>query len=86
MAQSAFFVQECPVCGRPLQIRVEYLGRRLNCDHCGGAFIAAETPEGAPQQTAAPDLIDRAEDLLRRSSMRLSGLPDSSFSAVRHPS
>ncbi len=85
MAQSAFFVQECPICGRPLQIRVEYLGRRLTCDHCGGPFIAAEAPAGPSQAAPAVDLLDRAEDLLRRSRLRLSGVADSVASSARDP-
>jgi hypothetical protein len=29
MSSSTYFVQECPICGRQLQIRVEYLGKRV---------------------------------------------------------
>lgn len=74
MSKPAYFVQECPVCGRPLQIRVEYLGRRLTCDHCGGLFIAAEARESDPQKNNSPsdDLVHRADALLQQSSMRLS--------------
>jgi len=73
MSKPAYFVQECPVCGRPLQIRVEYLGRRLSCDHCGGPFIAAEPRQGEPQKsTRSDDLVHRADELLERSTLRLS--------------
>jgi hypothetical protein len=42
MSPSTYFVQECPTCGRRLHIRVEYLGRRVVCQHCHGALIAAD--------------------------------------------
>ena len=42
MSNATYFVQECPTCGRRLQIRVEYLGRRVVCQHCQGALIAAD--------------------------------------------
>ncbi len=31
MSNPTYFVQECPTCGRRLQIRVEYLGKRVVC-------------------------------------------------------
>jgi DNA-directed RNA polymerase subunit RPC12/RpoP len=60
-----YFVQECPTCGRSLQIRVEYLGRRLVCEHCRGRFIARD-PASAP--------VDAADDLLRRADALLESL------------
>jgi hypothetical protein len=42
MSPSTYFIQECPTCGRRLHIRVEYLGRRVVCQHCHGALIAAD--------------------------------------------
>lgn len=33
-----FVVQGCPICGRRLQIRTQFLGRRVQCTHCGGSF------------------------------------------------
>lgn len=65
------FVQECPICGRPLEILVEYLGRRVACNHCGGRFLAADPvrrPEERPQRE---QLLDRAEALLEASGRRL---------------
>jgi hypothetical protein len=65
MSHTTFFVQECPTCGRRLQIRVVYLGRRLYCQHCGGPFVAAD-PAGAPMPSTltSSQLLDRAEQLL----------------------
>jgi len=42
MAKSTYFVQECPTCGRALHVRVEYLGKRLACQHCGGEVLASD--------------------------------------------
>jgi hypothetical protein len=62
-----YFVQECPVCGRPLEILVEYLGRRLTCDHCGGGFLAVDPAGHGMQSARGVRLLDRAEALLEAS-------------------
>lgn len=49
MAMRNFFYQECPVCGRHLRVRLEYLGRQLACTHCQGSFTARD-----PEIPAAP--------------------------------
>lgn len=69
MANSMYFVQECPTCGRRLQIRVEYLGRNVVCHHCRGKFTAQD-PESYryPGNNDAEDLLRRAEELLRDAS------------------
>ena len=61
MPHTTYFVQECPTCGRALQIRVEYLGKSLGCPHCSGEF-KAQDPSVSPG--AADGLIRRAEELL----------------------
>jgi hypothetical protein len=65
MSHTTFFVQECPTCGRRLQIRVVYLGRRLYCQHCGGPFLAAD-PAASPARSEhdSSPLLERAEQLL----------------------
>jgi len=63
MSQTTYFVQRCPTCGRQLQVRVEYLGRELSCQHCQGKFTAASEP----QEVAEPDLVKRADALLATS-------------------
>jgi hypothetical protein len=65
MPGTTYFVQECPTCGRRLQIRVEYLGKRVACQHCQGTFVAAEPASlrgGAVDQGSA--LLRRANELL----------------------
>jgi hypothetical protein len=59
-----YFVQDCPTCGRRLQIRVEYLGRNMACDHCHGRFIARDTSNAACD-TLESDVLRRAEELLQ---------------------
>ena len=41
-----FFVQECPTCGRSLEIGVAHLGRDVYCRHCHAKFTAR--PSDAP--------------------------------------
>jgi len=65
MSSFIFFVQECPTCGRRLQIKVEYLGRKVVCQHCQGTLIATDpasqrTGEGA----SGSALLRRANELL----------------------
>lgn len=65
MSNSTYFVQECPTCGRGLQIRVEYLGKQVMCQHCQGRFMATDPSnvrlDGA---TANNALLRRADELL----------------------
>jgi hypothetical protein len=35
-----YFKQPCPVCGRPLYVPVDLLGRDASCSHCSGVFTA----------------------------------------------
>lgn len=65
MSHPTYFVQECPTCGRRLQIRVEHLGRRVVCQHCQGRLIATD-PANARIDDAEPQnaLLRRANELL----------------------
>ncbi len=62
MSRSTYFVQECPTCGRSLQVCVEYLGRQVVCQHCHGRFEATES--AASPRGSAIDLLRRADKLL----------------------
>jgi hypothetical protein len=65
MSRSTFFVQECPTCGRRVQIRVEYLGRQVVCDHCRGHFEAFDGSMGPHDNGEAPSaILLRANQLL----------------------
>jgi hypothetical protein len=67
MSRSTYFVQECPTCGRGLQVRVEYLGRQVVCQHCHARFEASNV-SGASMSGSSSDLIRRADELLASSS------------------
>jgi hypothetical protein len=65
MSNATYFVQGCPTCGRRLQIRVEYLGKKVVCDHCQGSLVAmdpADVREGYLDRGSA--LLRRADELL----------------------
>ena len=62
-ASDVYFNRSCPVCGRRLQIRVQLLGRRVYCQHCGGGFTAVDDSLGNAATTQ-----DRVEDLISRAS------------------
>jgi hypothetical protein len=62
MPNPTYFVQGCPTCGRRLQIRVEYLGRKVVCQHCQGKFIATDPA------SARGDYVDQGSALLRRAN------------------
>lgn len=51
MFSATYFVQECPICGRTLQVRLEYLGRSVACQHCNGQFVASDPSTAQPAQT-----------------------------------
>ncbi len=65
------YLQNCPVCGRPLAIPREYLGRRLHCRHCGGKFVAIDpaSPRFAAQNGASA-LLTQADRLLELCARR----------------
>ncbi len=69
MSRSTYFVQECPTCGRNLQVRVQYLGKQVLCQHCGARFEAYDPTSAAyPPPTSSISLMERAEQLLQTAS------------------
>ena len=65
MAGATYYIQSCPICGRRLQVRVEYLGKQVSCRHCGGQFVARDSRMGrADPAQATNELLQRAEQLL----------------------
>jgi ribosomal protein S27E len=66
MRVSSFFVQECPTCGRTVQVRVEHLGRTVVCQHCSGRMLATDDASKAATSTDSSfALMRRAEELLQ---------------------
>lgn len=73
MPRSTYYVQECPTCGRNLQVRVEYLGRLIVCQHCSARFEASQSEdEGASHVLAGSALMQRAEELISASQSQIS--------------
>jgi ribosomal protein L37AE/L43A len=69
MAGVTYFVQECPTCGRRLQVRVVYLGKRVACHHCGAKFAACDPQSSEyPPLDSGLALITRANQLLEASA------------------
>ena len=77
MSGATYFVQGCPTCGRRLQIRVEYLGKRVACQHCQGTFVAADT------STSRGETADHGSVLLRRANELLDSVAQRQ--SARHP-
>ncbi|MCA9132344.1 MAG: hypothetical protein KDA45_04290 [Planctomycetales bacterium] len=61
MASGTYFIRSCPTCGRHLNIRVELLGRGVECVHCGGTFTANEEPEGVHDDQRIEQILARAQ-------------------------
>ena len=71
MGACTYFLQECPTCGRSLEIRVEYLGKRVVCQHCRGELLATG-PRETVAQTDEPSspLLRRVDELLTEAQQR----------------
>ena len=69
MTSTTYFNQDCPTCGRGLRVRVEYLGKPVVCQHCGGQFEACDpTTDSCSTSLSGLGLIERADELLRAAS------------------
>ena len=71
MPTSTYFVQECPTCGRNLQVRVEYLGKKVVCQHCGARFEACDHSDSDLHDESAMSVLERADELIRQSGINL---------------
>ena len=56
---ATFYLQACPVCGRPLQVPDQLLGYGVTCQHCSGSFVANH-------ETAAEDPTNDGRVAMRR--------------------
>jgi len=66
-----YFLQQCPACGRSLQVRVMYLGRPVICQHCERPFIAQDPANAnADGAEVADGLLQRADALLESLELR----------------
>ena len=65
MPGPTYFTQECPTCGRRLQIRVGFLGKKVICQHCRGELLALDASSNRyPDSRPAENLLRRADELL----------------------
>lgn len=84
MPGSTYYVQECPTCGRNLQVRVEYLGKQVVCQHCSAQFAACQPgSHDYPPDDSSLSLLERAEDLLESASIHLRRSAESAVTTVR---
>ena len=83
MPSTIYYVQECPTCGRNLQVRVKYLGKNVVCQHCSAEFEACD-PNSAtyPPSESSLSLLDRVDELIETAARSGIGL-DSSTTAPR---
>lgn len=65
MPSSVFYVQACPACGRSLQVRVDYLGKGIECQHCQAPFVARQEDTVPGPSESGLALLDRADELLK---------------------
>jgi len=71
MTTDVFFLQHCPVCGRMLQVRVNLLGQRVYCQHCGGGFVATDAQVDSARGREPSPAVDRVDELLERAALVL---------------
>ncbi len=71
MSRDVYFHQHCPVCGRMLQVRVNLLGQRVYCQHCGGGFVAMDEQMRPATASCRPTAATRAEELLEQAALVL---------------
>ncbi len=79
MSSATYYIQECPTCGRSLQVRVEYLGKKVVCQHCAANFVACDPSTGQcdPVESGL-GLLTRVDELIESASRVTAGLSSSS--------
>ena len=61
MASVTYFFRSCPTCGRHLNVRIELLGREVECVQCHAVFVATEEPEISPDDLRIEQILARAQ-------------------------
>ena len=64
MSSATYFVQECPTCGRRLQVRLEYLGKTIACPYCEGRLEASDPAMDGAKLSDSSELLLKADALL----------------------
>ena len=70
MSWITYFLQNCPSCGRKLQIRVAHMGRNVACQHCKRTFVATDPSTAPAAELSESSLLKRADQLLESVSIR----------------
>ncbi|MCC9609080.1 response regulator [Blastopirellula sp. JC732] len=60
MSIVTYFIQQCPTCGRRLQVRINDLGRNVSCQHCHAEFTASDPSMSSSQPISALDSVEMA--------------------------
>lgn len=55
------FVVACPACARKLDVRVDLLGRDVECSHCGALFNSSHTGDRPNDDEAIDQILARAQ-------------------------
>lgn len=67
---SVRFSNECPTCGRRVEIRASLLGCTVACQHCGAEFTANPNEDLINRSDSGDDLLERVERALQRAEKR----------------
>lgn len=76
MASGMLFVRPCPTCGRQLEIRIELLGREVQCRHCSAEFIASARNETPWIDLAVDRVLARAQRYMTSLDLRCASTSD----------
>ena len=69
MASGTFFVRACPTCGRNLEVRVELMGREVECVHCGANFMATLKVRDSNDDQRIEQVLARAQEYIQSVEM-----------------
>lgn len=61
MASGTYFFRSCPTCGRHLNVRIELLGREVECTQCRATFLATEESESSRDDQRIEQILARAQ-------------------------
>jgi hypothetical protein len=65
MSRATYFIHTCPFCSRLLEVRVEYLGKSVMCQHCSGRFVAQDLSNSPRKMSdSGSQILERVDELL----------------------
>ncbi len=69
--RATYFLQSCPTCSRKLRVRVDYLGKSVECQHCHALFAARDPAQPLEPGTTDFNVMETAERLLAQAEQLL---------------